>query len=279
MGEGISPPFCASGSQASRNRELFAATLMRIAHLRGAAYDWCGQGPRDSMTASGTPEPWELEFLRIRNGREPCREFIDDLTPVKRLALGAALANVLSRQGPNVCNTEFGRDLGENLCEFRIKMSERDVLRRVWPQLAGSLSEASTTDQVLIRVFFHPFRERIVLLAAAYDNGIDSTFQSRAKGIRHARRQVKRWNRTRRNQAVLDQCIGWGVQVLRSVKAQWRVGRSGSGLIAVSPSPRKEIQATTATIAMGSRLRDYLIAVQFGATDDERDLDGSEMSI
>ena len=67
------------------------------------------------------PAHWEMEFYEDEHGREPCLEFIEGLSTAKKLAVRAALVNILGRQGPNVCESEFGKSLGGGLYEFRLR--------------------------------------------------------------------------------------------------------------------------------------------------------------
>ncbi len=70
------------------------------------------------------PDHWEMEFYEDENGNEPCKDFIEDLATPKKLAIQAALINILARQGPDVCETEFGKPLRDGLYEFRLRHSE-----------------------------------------------------------------------------------------------------------------------------------------------------------
>ena len=68
------------------------------------------------MPAVDGPGEWEVEFYADESGREPCREWMGKLTPLKRIALEEAIRLVLVRRGLDVVETEFGKALGGGLC-------------------------------------------------------------------------------------------------------------------------------------------------------------------
>jgi hypothetical protein len=76
------------------------------------------------------PEHWEMEFYEDEHGNEPCKDFIEGLPTAKKLASRSALVNILARQGPDVCESEFGKNLGEGLYEFRLRHHEAEILMR-----------------------------------------------------------------------------------------------------------------------------------------------------
>ncbi len=71
---------------------------------------------------------YEIEFFRRSDGTEPVRRFLDSLSDDKRNALVAALTFVLARTGLDVCRSEWGKQLGGGLAEFRLRHDEREVL-------------------------------------------------------------------------------------------------------------------------------------------------------
>jgi hypothetical protein len=173
------------------------------------------------------PEHWEMEFYEDAAGREPCKEFIEDLDLAKRLAIQAALVNILARQGPNVCETEFGKSLRHGLYEFRLRHSESEILARVRPDLAAKVERtAEGTNKILLRVFFHPYGDKILLLLGGYDKGKDPGKGRQAAEIRRARSMLRSWEeqqleaRRSGNSAV---GVPWG----RSFLTYWKKTRKG----------------------------------------------------
>jgi hypothetical protein len=119
-----------------------------------------------------------LEFYEDDEGREPVRRWLrEELTSAKRQALGYAMQVVLQRLGIAVCGTEFGRQLGGGLFEFRLRSDLRDQVR-----------PGPTPARFLFRVFCHAHGERLILLLAAYDKGEDPS-------PRLARTRLRDWQR------------------------------------------------------------------------------------
>jgi hypothetical protein len=95
---------------------------------------------------------WDIEFYADENGREPCREWADDLSPQKRAAFGAAVRLVLARRGPDVVETEYGKALGDGLYEFRIRWSAAEISHKIDGLPAGDVG--GPPEEILLRVFF-----------------------------------------------------------------------------------------------------------------------------
>jgi len=71
---------------------------------------------------------YELEFYEDENGDQPVQRWLrEELTPTRRRALGHAMNEVLQRLGIAVCRTEFGRQLGGGLFEFRLRRDLREM--------------------------------------------------------------------------------------------------------------------------------------------------------
>jgi hypothetical protein len=61
-------------------------------------------------------------------------DFIEGLsTEGTKAAIRYALANILARQGSDVCDTEFGKSLKRGHYEFRLRHTESELLARVRP--------------------------------------------------------------------------------------------------------------------------------------------------
>lgn len=69
---------------------------------------------RKGKSIDEDPE-WDVEFYADENGREPCREWAERLSPQKRAAFIAAIRLVLACRGLDVVKTEYGKALGEGL--------------------------------------------------------------------------------------------------------------------------------------------------------------------
>jgi hypothetical protein len=130
---------------------------------------------------------YTLEFYEDENGDEPVRRWIrEELTLPKRQALGYAMQVVLQQLGVAVCGTEFGRQLGGGLFEFRLRS---DLRTRVRP--------GGDAGRFLFRVFCHAHGDRLILLLAAYDKGADPSPRRQRAEIALARGRLRDWQRRR----------------------------------------------------------------------------------
>jgi len=147
------------------------------------------------MTREEPPPAYTIEFFRSTDGSEPVRRFIDSLSNDKRDALIAALSQILARQGLDVCRSEWGKQLGSGLAEFRLRHDEREVLARrgiIEPDLPEPSSE-----KILLRVFFHAHGKRLILLLSGYDKGGRPSARNQQREIERARSYLKEWRAIR----------------------------------------------------------------------------------
>lgn len=130
---------------------------------------------------------WTVEFYTDDSGTAPFRAWMeDDLTDIQRDALASALRYVLAEQGIDVCRSQWGKALGQGLYEFRL----RHTAAEVDAMFGGAPSGAKVGERVLLRVFFHPHGDRIVLLLGGYDKGADPSDRKQAREIAAARKRL-----------------------------------------------------------------------------------------
>ncbi len=144
------------------------------------------------MTAARPPAGYEIEFFRRSDGTEPVRRFLDSLSEDKRNALLAALTFVLTRTGLDVCRSEWGKQLGAGVAEFRLRHDEREVLSAHGAAEEGDLPKSSP-ENILLRVFFHAHGNRLILLLSGYDKGSRSSARHQQREIERARSYLKEW--------------------------------------------------------------------------------------
>jgi hypothetical protein len=132
--------------------------------------------------------PYTLEFYADDEGREPVAVFIDNLEPQKRAALLAALQEILARHGKDVCNTEYGKNLGKSLYEFRLRHTYDEIVAQ-HPEATWIPPPSRDRDAgVLLRVFFYPHGDKLILLLSGYDKGRQVSRKRQDKEIKQARR-------------------------------------------------------------------------------------------
>jgi hypothetical protein len=127
---------------------------------------------------------YELEFYEDENGDQPVRRWLrEELTPTKRRALGHAMNEVLQRLGIAVCRTEFGKQVGGGLFEFRLRRDLREV----------ALVGAEEAGRILLRVFCHAHGNRLILLVGGYDKGENPSPRRQNAEIQLARARLRSW--------------------------------------------------------------------------------------
>ena len=141
--------------------------------------------------------PYTLEFYADDNGREPVAVFIDKLEPHKRAALLAALQEILARQGKDVCNTEYGKNLGKGLYEFRLRHTYDEIVAQHPDAVGVPPPSRDRYADVLLRVFFHPHGDKLVLLLSGYNKGRQPSRKRQDKEIKRARRFLADYRRSR----------------------------------------------------------------------------------
>lgn len=114
-----------------------------------------------------------ITFYKTSNGREPAREWIQDLAAPKRASMVAAIREILTQQGIDVCGTPFGKHLGEGLAEFRVR-----------------------EDAITLRLFFHAHGVKQILLLSGFDKGRFGGGRRQAKAIAQARKFLADFKRS-----------------------------------------------------------------------------------
>jgi len=142
------------------------------------------------MLGSRPVATYELEFYEDEAGDEPVRRWItEELTRTQRFALGQAMREELQEKGVGVCATEFGKQLGKGLFEFRLR---RYVVPTSPPGRRGA-REA----RILLRVFCHAYGNKVVLLLGGYDKAADPSPRRQDEEIALARSRLGDWRRRR----------------------------------------------------------------------------------
>ena len=131
---------------------------------------------------------YELDFFADDEGNKPVLEWIkNDLSFTKRAALGSAMREILQVQGVRVCKTEWGKQLGQSVFEFRLRMVGSQAVSEGWaPETRVDVSE-----QILLRVFCHAYGDKIVLLLAGYDKGEEPSSKRQQRELALARQRLK----------------------------------------------------------------------------------------
>lgn len=138
--------------------------------------------------------PYEIEFYEDEDGRSPVYAWVTGLDAGLRRALGVAMYEILQFEGVNVCDSEFGKPLGEGIYEFRLRHDSHEILGRKRP-LSKRLHPK---EKVLLRVFFHPYGDKLILLVGGYDKGRFPARKRQREEIEAARRRLEEWKARQR---------------------------------------------------------------------------------
>lgn len=132
---------------------------------------------------------YAIEFYE-EDGRSPVEQWMEsDLTDVEFAALLSALEHILSHRGIGVCGTEWGKQLGGGLFEFRIRHTASEIARMHGERVEG----AKPAARVLLRVFCHAYGAQVVLLLNGYDKGADPSERRQQREIALARKRLTRF--------------------------------------------------------------------------------------
>lgn len=130
---------------------------------------------------------WTITFFADDEGRQPARRFIEDLDTPKRMAMIAAIECFLEPRGLDVCRTEYGRQLGDSLFEFRLRHDESTVRRKA----NRPADDVGGSTEVLLRLFCHAYGDKVILLLGGYDKGEDPSGRRQSREIERARKHLR----------------------------------------------------------------------------------------
>jgi len=139
--------------------------------------------------------PYTLEFyVEPGTGRQPVLDWIkSDLTPFQRRSIGIAMSEILERNGINVCDTEYGKQLGQGLFEFRLRHGAGDIAA----MFTKKPPDRGDEEPILLRVYCHAYGEKIVLLVAGYDKQSDPGKRRENAEIKLARKRLSEFRQRR----------------------------------------------------------------------------------
>ena len=150
------------------------------------------------MAGPDVTAPYTLVFYADASGKEPLADFLERLESHKRAALVAALSEILAYQGLDVCATEYRRNLGKGLVEFRLRHSYDEIVRRFPEGRVLSPPVRERGGSVLLRVFFHAYCDKLVLLLGGYDKGRRPSKKRQEAEIVRARKRLRAFKSRKR---------------------------------------------------------------------------------
>jgi hypothetical protein len=147
---------------------------------------------------------YTLEFYEDPDsGDHPALRWINEgLTPVLRRLLGAAMREILQKEGASVCQTDFGKQLGDSVFEFRVNGDPQPIIDQERKRRGKQAKRVDPpAEKVLLRVFCHAYGNRIVLLLGGYDKAKDDSAKRQNAEIIEAKRRLARWRHAQNKRA------------------------------------------------------------------------------
>ncbi|MGM9473454.1 hypothetical protein ACS5PJ_15805 [Pseudarthrobacter sp. YS3] len=146
------------------------------------------------MTDDEHPQPWTVESWVDNYGRSPFEKWYLKLHEYDQAIVDATIEHVLEPLGMDICETEWGKALGEGLYELRIRASLNAILNRGASQ-DDLISVPGGDKTILLRIFCTFHGQRIVLLFQGYDKGKDPSDKRQQSEIKKARKHLKAWKK------------------------------------------------------------------------------------
>lgn len=155
----------------------------------------------------GEVPPFKIEFFEDENGHKPALEWIkNDLDVEQRRIIGLAMNEILQHEGANVCSDEWGKNLGGGLCEFRVRQTTEEILKRSrTPQArrraALGLIKSVVKKKVVLRVFFHQDGDTLLIVLSGYDKGRFPSSRRQQQEIEQARKYLRQWRARKKSRS------------------------------------------------------------------------------
>lgn len=164
-------------------------------HNRAGRWRADRQGTTEPVPAPAErPTRWTTEYYEDAHGRSPfARWFADQLSSYEQAVLAAAVEQVLEVVGIDICQSEWGKALGQGLFEFRVRQSLHAV--RTFGMIDPPAATPGEDQTVLLRVFVTFHGAKVVLLLHGYNKGKDPSPRRQNAEITKARRLLRDWHR------------------------------------------------------------------------------------
>lgn len=131
---------------------------------------------------------WQIQIYEDPSGSAPFERFVNQLDPYLQRTLYAAIQGYLQQQGPDLCKTEWCKNLKQGLYEFRIRRDLKTICRA---QGVPMPPNPGPEAKVLLRIFFTTNGQSIVLLLSGYDKARSSSNKAQNNAIKQARKYLK----------------------------------------------------------------------------------------
>ena len=146
------------------------------------------------MPASVGQTKYQIEWYREGDDAPVYRWLTEELSEQACALVGAAILEILQADGPNVCETRFGRQLGKGIFEFRLDGDPQPWIDEARKRRGKNPKNREPPEgAVQYRIFCHAHGNKIILLLGAYDKGEDPSKRRQADEIQTARKRLRTW--------------------------------------------------------------------------------------
>lgn len=146
------------------------------------------------MSDDDHPKPWTVEAWEDEAGRSPFGKWFEKLPEYEQAIVHATIEHVLEPLGMDICETTWGKSLGDGLYELRIRTSLNVILNKGASD-TDPVSIGGGEKTILLRIFCTFHGKRIVLLFQGYDKGKDPSKRRQQSEIKVARKHLKAWKK------------------------------------------------------------------------------------
>lgn len=137
---------------------------------------------------------WTVEAWEDKNGRSPFGKWYQKLSEYDQAVVHATIEHVLKPLGMDICETTWGKSLGDGLYELRIRTSLNAILNKGTNDKV-QVPIGAGDKPILLRIFCTFHGKRIALLFQGYDKGKDSSTRRQQNEIKLARKHLKEWKK------------------------------------------------------------------------------------
>jgi len=101
-----------------------------------------------------------------------------------------AIHEILGHMGIDVCGTEWGKQLGRGLFEFRLRHDADEVLSIVG-RSSGRNATTGASERIVLRVYCHAYGKKVILLLGGHDKAVRSKESEQDAEIALARKRLR----------------------------------------------------------------------------------------
>nr|WP_176704684.1 hypothetical protein [Arthrobacter sp.]AXV46303.1 addiction module toxin [Arthrobacter sp.] len=148
----------------------------------------------DKNPTTDEPAPkWSIEIWEPKKRNAPFTRWFDKLSPIDQAIVDAVIEKIIKRFGIDICDSEWGKPLGEGVYEVRIRQSLHSIINGDRPEAEWEVLPSGADRVVLLRIFCTFHGDKVVLLFQGYDKKKDPSKKRQQSEIARAKKEYKAW--------------------------------------------------------------------------------------